>query len=281
MSTITIIPEDSYFATSSGHQLHYCDHRTADANAPVLLFLHGSGPGASGYSNFKYNYPFFVKHGWRVILVDHLGYGRSDKPDNVAYHLDFFTQAITELMHDLAIRKFAIVGNSLGGAIALKMTLNQPKQVLGLILMAPGGLEEKEAYFEMSGMQAMRDFYMQPEKASAKTLEAVLKALVFDSKHINADLVQERFEVFRQQTPTVISTMQVPNMCAELTAISCPVLSFWGVQDGFIPISGMYQLANACKHSKSVLRASCGHWYMVEYADEFNRDCIDFLTPLL
>ena len=48
-----------------------------EGSGPVVVWLHGSGPGASGFSNFKGNYPFFAERGYRVIVPDTLGYGYS------------------------------------------------------------------------------------------------------------------------------------------------------------------------------------------------------------
>ena len=49
---------------------------------PAVLFIHGSGPGASGWSNFKRNYPAFAEAGFRTLIPDTLGYGYSSKPED-------------------------------------------------------------------------------------------------------------------------------------------------------------------------------------------------------
>ena len=56
-----------------------------------------------------------------------------------------------------------------------------------------------------------------------------------------------------------------------------PVLCFWGVNDKFCPMSGATAIAESCPDARVVLLSRCGHWVMVEHAEFFNRQCIDFL----
>ena len=59
-----------------GLQLRYVDTSGKDGgNGEPVIFIHGSGPGASGHSNFKQNYPVFAEAGYRVIVPDLPGYG--------------------------------------------------------------------------------------------------------------------------------------------------------------------------------------------------------------
>src|SRR5262249_14711784 len=79
------VPEGKFVDIGDGLQIHY---QEMGAGKNALVFLHGSGPGASGYSNFRRNYPFFAERGFRTIVPDTLGYGYSSKPE-VDYTLDF------------------------------------------------------------------------------------------------------------------------------------------------------------------------------------------------
>ncbi len=88
------IPLDRFVELDSGLRLHYLDV----GEGPVVVWLHGSGPGASGYSNFKGNYPAFAAAGFRNIVLDLPGFGRSDKPADVQYNLDFFVASLNGLL---------------------------------------------------------------------------------------------------------------------------------------------------------------------------------------
>ncbi|MEX5609462.1 4,5:9,10-diseco-3-hydroxy-5,9,17-trioxoandrosta-1(10),2-diene-4-oate hydrolase [Pseudomonas sp. NFPP10] len=258
----------------NGMQLHYQDMGSGD---PVV-FIHGSGPGASGHSNFKGNYPAFAAAGYRCIVPDLPGYGASDKP-LAQYTLDFFVEALSGLLDALDIGRCVLIGNSLGGAIALQLALDQPRRVSRLVLMAPGGLMDKEQYYlRMAGIQQMAAAFAQGELRNAAGMRRLLSLQLFDPSLISDETVAERVAVVQEQPQEVLSTMQVPNLTARLAELSCPILGFWGVNDQFCPASGAQTLMEHCRQIRMLLLSECGHWVMVEYRQLFNRQCLDFLA---
>ena len=98
--------EGNFADVGDGLRLHYLD----EGRGEPVVFLHGSGPGASGWSNFKKNYPFFAEHGRRAIVVDNLGFGCSSKPE-IDYGMDVIVGALTKLLDRLEIERCAVVGN--------------------------------------------------------------------------------------------------------------------------------------------------------------------------
>ena len=260
-----------------GLQLHYLDigGRDIGSGEPVI-FIHGSGPGASGHSNFKQNYPVFAAAGYRIIVPDLPGYGASDKPDTL-YTLDFFVAALSGLLDALDIQRCVLVGNSLGGAIAIKLALDQPQRVSRLVLMAPGGLMEKEQYYlQMEGIQKMGAAFAKGELHDAGGMRRLLALQLFDESLISDETVNERVAVVRQQPVCVLSTMQVPNMTSRLGELQCPILGFWGMNDKFCPVSGAQTMMQHCQNIRFVLLSECGHWVMVEHRELFNRECLAF-----
>ncbi|AZD86967.1 4,5-9,10-diseco-3-hydroxy-5,9,17-trioxoandrosta- 1(10),2-dien-4-oic acid hydrolase [Pseudomonas chlororaphis subsp. aureofaciens] len=257
----------------TGMQLHYQDMGSGE---PVV-FIHGSGPGASGHSNFKGNYPEFVAAGYRCIVPDLPGYGASDKP-LIQYTLVVFVDALNGLLDALDIGRCVLVGNSLGGAIALQLALDQPQRVSRLVLMAPGGLMDKEQYYLMAGIQQMAAAFANGELRDTARMRRLLALQLFDPALIIDETVNERVAVVLQQPQEVLSTMQVPNLTPRLAELRCPILGFWGVNDQFCPVSGAQTLMEHCQHIRMVLLSECGHWVMVEYRQLFNRQCLDFLA---
>lgn len=258
---------------ADGLQLHYQDVGTGEA----VVFIHGSGPGASGHSNFKQNYPAFAAAGYRVIVLDLPGYGASSKPQTV-YSLDFFVSALSGLLDALDIQRCVLVGNSLGGAIAIKLALDQPGRVSRLVLMAPGGLMDKEQYYlQMEGIQKMGAAFANGELNDAAGMRRLLSLQLFDPALISDDTVAERVAVVGQQPACVLTSMQVPNLTSRLPELQCPILGFWGINDKFCPASGAQTLLAACRRIRFVLLSECGHWVMVEHRELFNRECLAFL----
>ncbi len=242
----------------------------------VVVFVHGSGPGASGYSNFKKNIDAFTAAGKRVIIPDLPGFGYSSKPTNRDYTTEFFSTHLVGLLDAISVPRFALVGNSLGGAVSIRIALDHPERVSKLILMAPGGIEELETYLAMPAMAKMINNFVDG-KLDRDGLRHVLETLVYDPRHVTDALVSERWAILEQQPPDVLARMKVPNMEAELSGIQCPVLSFWGVDDELLPASGGGKITRACKPSRHIELAECGHWVMVEHTRLFNAACLDFL----
>ncbi|UJJ31571.1 alpha/beta fold hydrolase [Halopseudomonas maritima] len=267
------LPVGKYATLDSGLTLHYLDI----GEGPVVVWLHGSGPGASGFSNFKGNYPLFEQAGYRNIVLDLPGFGRSDKPDDVNYDLDFFVGNLKSLLDQLDIERCTLLGNSLGGAIALGFVLANPERIDKLILMAPGGVEERETYFQMEGIVRMVETYGQGPMG-LEQMRKIMTLQLFDSSQLQESLLAERVAVAVTQPANLFSTMMVPNMTERLGEISAPILGFWGTNDLFNPPAGAFKILHNAPNARFTLLNRCGHWVQVEHQELFNRQCLEFLA---
>ncbi len=273
------VPEAQYAKLANGYRIHYRDESLGgDGLRPVVVFLHGSGNGASGYSNFKGNIPALVQAGYRVITPDLIGFGYSDKPADVEYPLSFFIECVKQTLDVLGIQRYTLVGNSLGGAIAMGFALAHPSNVERLVLMAPGGLNELPDYLAMPGMAMMFGLFNSTEPVTeARMQDFFRKAFVVNPDVVTDALVHERFELMKGQNPQVMKTMKVPNMTERLGEIECPTLTLWGLNENMMPDSGIMRLAKGLKNGRMVLVPNCGHWVMIEHRELFNRTVLDFL----
>jgi 4,5:9,10-diseco-3-hydroxy-5,9,17-trioxoandrosta-1(10),2-diene-4-oate hydrolase len=253
--------------------MHYHDA----GQGPAVLFLHGSGPGGSGYSNFKGNFPYFAEHGLRALMPDSLGFGYSDKPVDVDYTLDLHVDAYRRFLDALGIQRASLVGNSHGGAVAIAFALQHPDRVDRLVLMAPGGLEEREVYMEMAGIKAMVKSVFGREGITREAMRGIFELQLYDRTLITDQIIEERYDIAKDQPKHVMSTQRVSNLTARLGELTCPVFGLWGMNDQFCPPSGARTLAEKCPTARVLLLNKCGHWVMVEYRDLFNRWCVDFL----
>ena len=274
MGNIGVLPEGQYASCANGYKIHYLDEGQGD----VVVFLHGSGPGASGHSNFKGNYPFLVEAGYRCIIPDHIGYGFSDKPDDVDHPLSFFVDCIKQTLDVAGVEKCTLVGNSLGGAIAIGLALDYPELVEKLILMAPGGLSELAEYQKMPGMQKVFQVFGSGEPVTPEVMKDLFATgLMYNPEHATDELVAERMQIMQIMNGHVMQTMQVPVLVDRLSEIRCPVLGFWGMDERMMPEEGIMAMVKNIPHMRTVLVNECGHWVMVEHEGMFNRTCLDFL----
>lgn len=242
-----------------------------------VVFLHGSGPGASGWSNFGANGTALAAQGYRVVLIDSLGYGRSDKPTDRPYTLEVMAGAALRALDALGIDKATFVGNSQGGAQAIWIALNHPERVERLVLMAPGGLEPRETYMELRGIRSMMKALYGPDGLTLDGLKIVFSRQVYDPSLVPDALVEERFAVAQTQPLHVFRSMVVTDQSDRLGELHCPVLALWGMDDLFCPPSGAVKIAERVPHARVVSFTHCGHWVMVEHAAVFDRYLLDFL----
>jgi 4,5:9,10-diseco-3-hydroxy-5,9,17-trioxoandrosta-1(10),2-diene-4-oate hydrolase len=229
------VPEGKYADVGDGLRVHYQEL----GEGPPLVFLHGSGPGASGFSNFKRNYPYFAERGFRTLAPDTLGFGYSSQPKDIDYGLDF------------------LVGK--------------------LVLMAPGGLEERETYMKMEGIRTMMSIFLSKEGITRDGMRKVFGLQLFDQSLLTDEIIEERFQIAEHQPKRVLTSLNVPHLTPRLGELACPVFALWGMNDKFCPVSGAMRIAESCKRSRVMLLSECGHWVMVEHTDLFNRLCLDFL----
>jgi len=155
----------------------------AGSGEPVIM-LHGSGPGVSGLANWQHNIHALAQR-FHVLAPDIVGFGATERPDDIIYSLRTWTDHVWAFLDAHDIGKTAIVGNSLGGRIALQMATDRPDRITKMVLMgAPGvGMTLTDGLIALRGYEpsreAMRDLL--------RAYFAVNPAMITD------DLVETRY----------------------------------------------------------------------------------------
>jgi 4,5:9,10-diseco-3-hydroxy-5,9,17-trioxoandrosta-1(10),2-diene-4-oate hydrolase len=108
-------------------------------------------------------------------------------------------------------------------------------------------------------------------------LRRFLALLAYDPKFITDELVEQRFNILQTQPKDVLARMSITDLTPQLDQLRCPLLGFWGVEDQFCPASGYEKILRAVADSRFIMYARCGHWAMIERAQDFNRHVIEFL----
>lgn len=266
--------KEATYAVTGGYDIHIKE----TGSGPAVVFIHGSGPGASGASNFRGNIDAFANAGYRVILPDMIGYGASSKPEGIDYTLQLFTDTLFDALRQHGIERAVLVGNSLGGGVALQMTLDHPAFTDRLILMAPGCVAERESYFVMPGISKMVSSFGGPDFNLAEQKRLISNLVHPDfAARIPDALVEERFAVARTQPKDVLVRMRTPDLSPRLGDIKQPIFVLWGLNDEFCPESHARLFLERCDDVRAITFANTGHWVQVERAEEFNRYAIAFL----
>jgi len=269
-------PARTTYDVAGGYQISIAEM----GSGPAVVFIHGSGPGASGASNFRDNSQVFVDAGYRVILPDLIGYGLSSKPEGIDYPLELFTETLLDALAQHGVMGGSLVGNSLGGGIALQIALDHPEFAVDkLILMAPGCVAEQSSYFTMPGIAKMRSGFGSPDFNVDEQRRLIGNLMHPDSRHrITDQLVEERFAVARTQSKDVIGRMKTPDLGPRLGEVTRPIFVLWGLNDEFCPESHARLFLDVCQDVRCLTFSRTGHWVQVERAEEFNRYSLDFLN---
>jgi 4,5:9,10-diseco-3-hydroxy-5,9,17-trioxoandrosta-1(10),2-diene-4-oate hydrolase len=261
-------------------RLHY--HESGDG--PALVLLHGSGPGVSGWSNFRGNFPVFAKQ-FHTVIPDMPGFGQSGRPVLDRAYPRVAADHLVRLLDALEIDKTHLLGNSMGGYVALEFALAYPDRVERIVGMGPGGLAVNIFGPEQSeGARRLGDFMQSPSK---EAMEAWVDTMVANKKVVDDQLIEERLAnalapgAIESAVAILLSLGQHPEpvpLWARLKGVKAPVLITWGRDDRMLPVEGgmfgFRQLPNAELH----IFSRCGHWAQVERKDDFERLVIDFLT---
>jgi 2-hydroxy-6-oxonona-2,4-dienedioate hydrolase len=257
-----------------------------------VIFLHGLGGEAS---NWAANIGP-VGEGFHVYALDQIGFGHSDKP-LVDYKIATFVDFLRGFMQELKIPKATLVGNSLGGWIAVEFAVQHPEMVDELVLVDAAGLlpEGVPGFVNQKVEKGPRKFISElvagnamPVDLNPSSLEGmrkVLEYLVYNKQAISDDMVQSAFEghlksgdgyTIQRVLDGVNSTNQFEE--GKLQGLHLPTLVIWGREDRLIPLDAGKRYQKGVDAAELVVISNCGHIPQIEKSTEFNRALLDFLA---
>jgi len=273
--TQTRVEPESRFADVDGLSIHY---REVGSGEPLVM-LHGTGPGASGWSNFRLTVPAFAD-AYRVIVPDLPRYGASSKVPITGPRLTVLSKVIAGFLDRIGVERASFIGNSMGGQVALKLAIDHPERVSRLVAIGspplkgssmgptpPDGIRLIEAYYKGSG-------------PSLDKMRALLQAIVYDQRFLTEDVVRERYEA--SVDPDTIAANAGPmwekeDLEGQLERLTAPVLLIWGQDDRFAHLDVALRMVRELANARLLVFSRCGHWAQVEHAAEFNSAVRTFL----
>lgn len=268
--TTTVYSSNSTFMDFQGYQTYIVERGSGSA----IVLIHGLG---ADINRFQSNIDALAQT-HRVIAIDLVGFGRSDKPD-ISYRIQLFTDQIKAVLDDRDIGKTTLVGNSMGGLVSLQFAKQNPERVNKLVLVAPafvfglpdGVSAEKLAQAAAPSTQDEMTQYLDRiyhKAVSEEIIQAELryKQSIGDTKTIQkvAESLAANLDVFTLESIATITT---------------PTLLIHGVSDGVVPITLSQKLAELMPDARLVEFSKSGHWPQLEQADMFNGHVLDFVSP--
>lgn len=257
---------------------------------PPVVMLHGGGPGASGVSNYSRNIDALAQQ-FRVVVPDMPGYGRSAKGVDQADPFGYLADMIRGLLDELGIATAHLIGNSYGGAAALRLALDTPHRVDKLVLMGPGGIGTTRAA-PTAGLKSLLSYYGGDGPSRDKLETFIRNYLVYDGASVPDDLIDVRYNASldpevvadpplrRPSGPMVLRTLWRMDLTRDsrLRRLQTPTLVLWGRDDKVNRPTGGPMLVNLMPNAELVMTSRTGHWMQWERANLFNRLVADFLS---
>jgi 4,5:9,10-diseco-3-hydroxy-5,9,17-trioxoandrosta-1(10),2-diene-4-oate hydrolase len=258
---------------------------------PAAVMLHGGGPGASGVSNYSRNIDALARH-FRVIVPDMPGYGRSTKEMDHSDPFGYLADMIRGLLDELGIDTAHLIGNSYGGAAALRLALDTPHRVGKLVLMGPGGIGTTRA-LPTEGLNSLLSYYGGDGPSRGKLEKFIRTYLVFDGASVPDDVIDIRYQAAidpevvknpplrRPSGPMALRTLWRMDLTRDsrLKSLPTPTLVLWGKDDKVNRPAGGPTLLNMMPNTELVMTSHTGHWMQWERADFFNEIVVEFLSP--
>lgn len=242
---------------------------------PPLLLLHGAGPGASAASNWTQCTPILAKD-FYVIAPDAIGFGKSempkDIPTKIARWMGYRVEQIKGLLNELGIEKINVIGNSMGGALALQCVVEMPDRFDKCMLMGAIGAPFKKS----ATLARMMSFYDDPRVARYREL---IESFVYDPS-IFEDLeavMQDRFEKAMDPTMRPIQEIMFKAMDEDMDKLIIPppvlnrIEQEWAIihgrQDQVVPLETSLYFLEHLKHAELHVLDRCGHWAQTQRWD--------------
>jgi pimeloyl-ACP methyl ester carboxylesterase len=245
---------------------------------PVVL-IHGSGPGVTSYANWRLVMPALAEN-FRVLAPDMVGFGFSERPANIRYGLQTWADQVVGLMDALELPSAHLVGNSFGGAIALRIATQHPGRVGKLVLMGSMGVP----FPITNGLERVWGY-----EPSFENMRRVLDVFAYSRALVNDELAEVRYrgsiqpgfqESFAAMFPAP-RQQWVEAMCTpedDIRRLPHRTLIVHGREDQVIPVQTSLRLMELIDNADLSVFSHCGHWSMIERTDDFNRSLSEFLS---
>jgi 2-hydroxymuconate-semialdehyde hydrolase len=247
------------------------DTGSADGADPPVLLLHGSGPGVSAMANWRPIIPALAKTR-RVIAPDQLGFGGTATGAQRTYGRAAWTDHALRLLDTMDVPQVDIIGNSMGGAIALSLAAARPAAVRRIVLMGTMGV----AMALPPGLDTVWGY-----EPSVEGMREVIGFFAYDRALITDELVEMRYRsslnppvrdswhaMFPAPRQRWVDDLALSG--AELSAIRQPVLTVHGRDDKVVPWQrSSLPLVDLLPDVRLHVIGGCGHWTMIEKTADF------------
>ncbi len=241
---------------------------------PPLLLLHGSGPGVTGWRNYRGVLGDLAEH-FRCLVLEFPGFGVSDPVDG--HPMVLAESAVGAFLDGLGLGTVDMIGNSMGGIVATKVAITAPERVGKLVTI--GGMGKNIFSSGPSeGIKLLMEFTDNPTREG---LIRWLLSMVHDPALITPELIDERWELATEPSTLEIARRMYSSKAfaatiaanaladavpywAQLHKVRSPTLLTWGRDDRVSPVDLAVLPMRDIPDAELHVFPRCGHWAMIE-----------------
>ena len=251
-------------------------HRRAE---PVILI---PGFAASNWC-WRHTMPALSRHRW-VVAPDLPGFGLSDKPEGFDYTLSGYARFIVSLMDAMGIERAVLVGNSMGGGVAIKTALLFPDRVGRLVLIDSLGYYKRSfQFYRLVALPIIRGLVMRA--AGPRSIKLLLQTRVYhDPSRVEEETARRFAAAYRTQNgrkaPIWVYRALAPFPTippGEIARVQNPTLIIWGRHDRILPAAHAERFGRDIAGARTVIIPDAGHVPHEERPEVVNRLIIDFI----
>jgi pimeloyl-ACP methyl ester carboxylesterase len=255
---------------------------------PTVLVLHGLG--ASKISVLPI-LPPLVHAGHRLVVPDLPGHGESDKPRG-DYTPRFYARVLRQLMDALQVDRAAVVGNSLGGRVALEMAVRSPDRVTGLGLLDPAVPGFRVRYVLGFTRVIPTEVGAIPFPLREAWMKRAVRRLMADPSRLPNDgfdaAAGEFIRIYRNPAARMAFFDSLRHILIEpprpfwarMSRVRVPALVIWGEDDRLVPVRLAYKLKDALPGAELLVLPKVGHVPQFEAPEETAGTLLRFLAEL-
>ncbi len=255
------------FVSGAGVRTHYVKEGKGDT---VIVFIHGFG--GSTYSWRKNLGALSEKY--TVISLDVRGFGYTSRDPASEYSPRGYATHVATFLDILGVRRPVIVGHSLGGEVAIRVALQRPEDIAGLVLIDSAGVPRDELRSVPPVPQPFQTTLLR-FATSRRVVRAGLDAAFYDRSLVDEEMVsayRDPLDVERAEEMLwrMLRTSAPQLNRTEIAQVSVPTLLIWGVQDRLIPLREGEELASLIPGSRLVVLDRSGHMPQEERPEDVN-----------
>lgn len=276
------VPPSKFVMLPDGARAHYRDQ--GPRNAQVLLLIHGSNSSLLTWEPWVKR----LSDSFRIVTVDMPGHGLTGAVPNNDYSQDGMVRFTKEFADKIGLTKFAIGGNSMGGAVAAQFAEQYPAQVTNLILVDAGGMQTQQGdrvplVFRLARIPVLNRLMVHVTPRSL-VVEGLNDAIVH-KEIINRKMVDWYWDFARMKgsRTAMIERFNLPwtsYVRDHVGTIHAPTLIIWGEEDHLVPVKSAHAYNKAISGSKLITYPDTGHLPQEEVADKSAADVRAFLMSL-